>query len=150
MLTIADLHDLFPNNQGIKLESIGFHNVSIFDKGELCKGLFIPLHSEQKLDKAIESGAIAALWPRDREIPFYTPNHFPIFIVENPLFALKQLCEHYIHKIEQEECEKMTKFILFSPELLNNHPFTYDLSEKGTGHKLQKTVMKLVNREERG
>lgn len=150
MLAIADLYDLFPNNRGIKVDSIEFGIVSIFDSGDLNKGLFIPLNEEQKLDKAIQSGAIAALWPQDREIPFYTPNHFPIFIVENPVVALKQLCEQYLNKIEQKESEKMTKFVLFSPELLNNHPFTYDLSEKGTGQQLQETVMNLLNRKERG
>lgn len=150
MITITDLYNLFPNHRGINMESIEFDIVSVFDNGDLKKGLFIPLDSEQKLDKAIESGAIAALWPHDREIPFFTPNHFPIFIIENPIFALKQLCEHYIYKIEQEECEKMTKFVLFSPELLNNHPYTYDLSEKGTGHRLQETIMKLLNEKGRG
>ncbi len=150
MIKIHDLYNLFPHNRGIKADSITFDVVSIFDHGDLKKGLFIPISEDQKLDRAIEAGAIAALWPQEIEIPFYTPNHFPIFIVESPIFALQQLCKYYINKIEQEECEKMTKFILFSPELLNHHPYSYDLSKKGTGQQLQKTIMEIINRKERG
>ncbi|MBS4172423.1 hypothetical protein [Bacillus sp. FJAT-49736] len=150
MLTTADLYQLFANNRGIQDVSIHFDTVSIFDNGDLKKGLFVPIDNEHRLDKAIESGAIAAIWPSEKEVPFFTPNHFPIFLVENPISAFKQLCDHYIYKIKQEECEKMTKFVFFSPELLKNHPQTYDLSEKGTGQQLLETINNFMNKDGRG
>jgi hypothetical protein len=150
MLTFFDVYQQFSNHRGIQDDSLNFEVVSIFGDGNLQKGLFVPLHSDQSLKRGIECGAIAAIWPKDREIPFFTPNHLPVFKVDNPLLAFKSIIETYMNKIKQEECEKMTKFVFFSPELLNNEPFTYDLAVKEAGQELISVVNKYINRNGRG
>lgn len=80
------------------------------------------------MDKAIENGAIAAIWKENEPLPSYTPNHFPVFFVKQPIATLLTLCEDYKGKLNQKECETMTKFAFYSPSLLNSSKYTYDIA----------------------
>jgi UDP-N-acetylmuramoyl-tripeptide--D-alanyl-D-alanine ligase len=63
--------------------------------------LYVPLQGEQFdghhfLDRAVNAGAIAALWQEDREIP---QTNIPLIIVPNTLTALQQLAERYLQEV---------------------------------------------------
>lgn len=68
------------------------------DTRKLMPGnLFVPFKGEsfdghQFVEKAIEQGAVAALWQKDVPNP---PLHLPILVVENTLIALQELARSY-------------------------------------------------------
>ncbi|OOP68232.1 hypothetical protein BWZ43_11520 [Heyndrickxia oleronia] len=127
MLSFNDVYHLSTHTRGIQQPDMKFDTVSIFSDELQAKGLFIPIH-DKNLDKAIENGAIAAVWLNNESLPNYTPNHFPVIFVDDLVSAFHQLCEEYTRKVKQEEYETMTKFIFYSPELLNAQAFTYDIA----------------------
>ncbi|MBL5782137.1 hypothetical protein HV481_10185 [Bacillus sporothermodurans] len=88
MLSIKDINHLSNSMRGINQSNITFELVSIFSDFPQPKGLFIPIH-DANLDKAIENGAIAAIWKENEPLPSYTPNHFPVFLSNS-------LLQHYL------------------------------------------------------
>lgn len=149
MLSFNDVNRLSTKSRGINLSNLTFEMVSIFSDISQSKGLFVPIHDDD-LGKAIENGAIAALWKSQKTLPSYTPNHFPVFFVEEPTKVLLQICEDYMRKLKQKEWEIMTKFAFYSPGLLNSLPYTYDIAVEEDRIKLIDTIKKYWDSSRRG
>ncbi len=110
---------LFRDAYGLKNDDFYFEEV-ITDPTILSKkGLYISIEQEkgdELLKKALYNGAVAAVWPKDEELPLFLPNHFPVYVVKDPLPALKLIIEFYLKKIEENGYDTMTKFRLFTNE----------------------------------
>lgn len=124
------LTNVFSKTGGIKDESLEFQTVATRGKDVQPMGLFIPLWgNSDELLEAINNGAVAAIWEEGRELPRYTPNHFPIFFTNEMTKDIKKMLDDYIEMLKQEEDRKqMSKFI--DVELLNEKMKTYDDFEK--------------------
>ncbi|MEH7234867.1 hypothetical protein [Bacillus sp. JJ1562] len=119
MLSNQDMWTLFEEAYGIKNQNFDFEEV-ITDSGVLSKrGLYISIELEKRdecLKQALYNGAVATVWPKDQKLPLFLPNHFPVFVVTDPLPALNQIIEFYLKKIEENRYDTMTKFKLFTNE----------------------------------
>lgn len=125
-LLYKDLSRLFPDKSGIKESHLAFQTVSISADDKQPKGIFIPLRKTSgELKKAIENGAVAAIWEKGKDIPKYTPNHFPIFFAENLFQALKDILLQY-HQNHKEQNKDKTNFLFLDEKLLNDFYQTYD------------------------
>jgi UDP-N-acetylmuramyl pentapeptide synthase len=130
-LAFNDLVNLFSDIRGIK-EADHFY-VMVTDNANAMetRGLFIPLNEDSgELLEAIANGAIAAIWDKEKQLPKYTPNHFPIFFTDNPINAVRELLEFYIEKIDGDKAEKMnmTNFEFLNKKLLKENKETYDIA----------------------
>lgn len=132
MLLLKDVNNIFTQVKGVKDSSIRFEQVLIDSTIINKKGLFVFVESDENSDKsmkdALYNGAIAAVWPKNKDLPHFLPNHFPVFIVENSLHAIKQLLEHYLKKMEEKRDQNMTKFIVNFQDNHIAHFSTYDKS----------------------
>ncbi|MDV2888078.1 hypothetical protein RYX45_23225, partial [Alkalihalophilus pseudofirmus] len=79
---------------------------------------------------AIANGAVAAIWERGKNIPSYTPNHFPVFFTTDLAAAVRKLLQLYINNLNGETNNKMeiTNFIFSNKKLLNKNNETYDIA----------------------
>jgi hypothetical protein len=150
MLKYEDFYPLNKGTRGIKDPSLQFKHVTIFPESLQPKGLFISLEDNGKLDEAIENGAIASLWKEGSKVPSYTPTDFPIIYVEDTARAYSTIAAKYIQKVKQKECDIMTKFEFYEPQLLNKSPFTYDIAVEGLGHDLLEVLDLFVEGKRRG
>ncbi|QQZ08034.1 hypothetical protein [Heyndrickxia vini] len=149
MLSFSDINQLSVSMRGINKSDITFELVSIFSDIPQPKGLFIPIN-DKNLDRAIENGAIAAIWKENEPLPSYTPNHFPVFFVNRPIATFLALCEDYNGKTNQKECETMTKFAFYSPSLLNGSNYTYDIAVEDERLKVIETIKKYLDKSRKG
>lgn len=119
MLTFRFIKELFPFTLGVNDGSIYFRYVTTNHSKSVQKGLYIPLNQiddTNLLKEAINHGAIAAFWQKDKPIPSYTPNQFPIFLVEDMFAAIHLLMKKYDEYIEQNnEMNEKTIFLISSP-----------------------------------
>ncbi|MFC7784463.1 hypothetical protein ACFQWC_08150 [Rossellomorea sp. GCM10028870] len=111
MLFYEEVKKLFPETSGIHLPGFAFLVVSNSTRMGMEKGLYVPFGDEIDLFESIEKGAIASLWPKNKEVPSFVPNHFPLFMVEDVYKAYIDLLENYKQNYNQEKWEIMTKFI---------------------------------------
>ncbi|OLS42011.1 hypothetical protein [Bacillus sp. MRMR6] len=130
-LAFNDLSAMFVDRTGIKEADHEYYIVC--DRADIPqqRGVFMPLNEESgELLKAIANGAIAVIWDRQRELPHYTPNHFPVFFTDDPIIAAGRLLQTYIQKLDGERIDKMkiTNFVLFNKELLKENKQTYDIA----------------------
>jgi len=126
MLTYRFIAQLFPTTSGIVDETIEFHSLFVNPFQKVTKGLFVPLLYEyEELKYAIEHGAIAAIWPNNVAVPKYVPNHFPIFFVDSPVNALKEITLSYLQSYRREN-NNMTRFYLDAENVHNNRTISYD------------------------
>lgn len=115
-LTYDDLAGIFPKSSGIRDYSLSFRTVSFLAETLQPKGLYIPMLDQvEDLQTAIANGAVAAIWLEGREIPTYTPNHFPIFYTDNLIEGIKKILYQYKTKIQNIELENgiITNFTFF-------------------------------------
>jgi UDP-N-acetylmuramyl pentapeptide synthase len=123
LLSYLDVRNLFQDTYGIKYDHLVFEQVFCDPTTVSKKGLYVSIEQEKKdesLKKALYNGAVAAVWPKDEELPRFLPNHFPVFLVEDTIPALKQIMELYLKNIEENGYDKMTKFTLFNDEVKKN------------------------------
>ncbi|MEH7011922.1 hypothetical protein V7087_14125 [Neobacillus niacini] len=130
-LAFNDLVKLFSDIKGIK--EVDHLYITVTDNADFVqtKGLFIPLNDDSgELLEAIANGAIAAIWDKKKQVPKYTPNHFPLFFTDNPIESVRNLLRFYIEKIDGDKEEKMnmTKFVFFNKKLLKENKETYDIA----------------------
>ena len=131
LLAYGDLAKLFPKMKGIQDHELFFHTVATISDVPQFRGIFIPLDENTgELKKAIENGAVAALWREEKLIPRYTPNHFPIFFTNDLLKGLKDMMELYIEKLNQQQKAgiKVTNFLFSDEILLKENKLTYDIA----------------------
>lgn len=130
-LAFNDLVKLFSEIRGIKEADHLYITVTDDSNAIQTKGLFIPLSEDSgELLEAIANGAIAAIWDKKKQLPKYTPNHFPIFFTDNPIEAVRKLLRFYIEKIDGDKAEKMnmTNFVILNKKLLKENKETYDIA----------------------
>lgn len=150
-LLYSDLIPLFSKRLGIEEPTIKFNTISAFGNISQPKGIFIPLYDNTKeLGKAIENGAIAAIWKEDIPVPDFAPNHFIIFYTNDLWKGLKSMLETYQRKLEQsksnEQNEKANIYFI-DKSSLNEKENTYDIQD------LENKLMQLIserNEEGRG
>ena len=98
-LAFNDLVTLFSDYKGVKEADHLYVTVTDNAAEAQPRGLFIPLNDDSgELLDAIANGAIAAIWEREKPVPKYTPNHFPIFFTDNPIEAVREILRSYILK----------------------------------------------------
>jgi hypothetical protein len=142
-LAFEDLVTIFPDYKGVSEADHLYFTVSDYAGTEQTRGLFIPLNDDSgELLDAIANGAIAAIWDKKKQLPRYTPNHFPIFFTENPTSGVRDLLRFYFDKIDGDNREKMnmTKFAILNKKLLKENKETYDIAVM-----LEKLAMKSMN-----
>ncbi|RFB19154.1 hypothetical protein DZB84_02550 [Bacillus sp. HNG] len=120
MLSNQDMWTLFEEAYGFNHQNFDFEEVTTDPNIVTKRGLYISIEQEKRdkfLKQALYNGAVAAVWPKDEKLPLFLPNHFPVFVVTDPLPALNQILEFYLKKIEENGYDTMTKFKLFTNEL---------------------------------
>ncbi|MDT9023830.1 MULTISPECIES: hypothetical protein [Rossellomorea] len=132
MLFYDDVKKLFPETSGIHLPGLAFLVVSNSTSMGMEKGLYVPFGGEINLLESIDLGAIASLWPKNKEVPSFVPNHFPLFMVEDVYKAYIDLLEDYTQNYNQEKWEIMTKFI-FNSESERNQTTDVTLNDPNNG-----------------
>lgn len=109
MLTYEDIKRILSETKGVSDADISFGCIAFTSNEKQLKGLFIPNGKDDNLQEAITNGAVAAVWKSQEELPFYTPNHFPVFLAEEDLLsAVIQIVERYSNKISLIETDKKT------------------------------------------
>jgi len=122
-LTFSDLSKIFPRRHGMTELDLTFNTVTAFAQVEQPKGIFIPLYKDSgELSEALENGAIAAIWSEERAIPSYTPNYFPLFLINDLWKGLEDMLEQYRIKIASSEMKisEQTKFYFSLTKLCLN------------------------------
>lgn len=130
-LSYKDLAKLFPNTRGIKEETLVFQTVAAKGTDPQPKGIFIPLtNNPGELKGALENGAIAAIWPKGMEVPKMTPNHFPMFFVNDLLDGLKKILFLYKQRLQEDNGinTERTDFLFLDERLLKEFYETYDIA----------------------
>jgi hypothetical protein len=110
MLSYKDFKKISASSTGIDDPELLFKSITAEADEPMPKGLFIPF-SDDDLFKSIHNGAIAAIWPEGRKVPAWLPNHFPLFITDNPVEDVLRILDDYYYNSKQEEWGKMTNFI---------------------------------------
>lgn len=90
----------FQSYQGAAGDHIEIEHVYTDTRKETSKALFVPIEGDsfdghQFLQSAIENGAVAAFWNKEKPLPSFVPTDFPIFFVNDTLIALQQLAHLY-------------------------------------------------------
>jgi UDP-N-acetylmuramyl pentapeptide synthase len=130
-LAFDELVRLFSDKRGIKEADHFYITVTDSAKAMQTRGLFIPLNEDSgELLEAIANGAIAVIWDKKKQLPKYTPNHFPIFFTDSPIDAVRGILKFYIEKMDGDIAGKMnmTKFVFFNKKLLKENKETYDIA----------------------
>ncbi|WP_456271625.1 hypothetical protein [Bacillus sp. AK031] len=110
MLTYKDIKKMTASSTGIDDPELLFESITAEADVPMPKGLFIPF-SDEELFKSIHNGAVAAIWLKGRKLPAWLPNHFPLFITDNPIEDVLRILDDYYNNSKQEEWGKMTTFI---------------------------------------
>lgn len=111
-LTYGDIKHLFIKTQGYRDDDLAFFTVTTEASDFQLKGLFVPAkNGANRLQRAISNGAIASIWDVHEEIPFYTPNDFPIFFTNDINRCFVNMMELYLNKLKDVGNGKMTHFI---------------------------------------
>ncbi len=113
MISYKHVYALFPKVRGYQPFSTCFETVSIFSTTQQPKGLYVPIQAEDSLKDALYHGAIATLWEREKKLPSFVPNHFPVFFVDHLLDSLLKVTEQYIEKLKKGSDKKTTSFIFY-------------------------------------
>lgn len=92
-------------NKGAVELDLTITKVFIDSREKVNNGLFIPIVGDRFdghdfLEQAIENGASACLWQRDRTLPATIPDLFPIFFVDDSLTALQKLAKLYLQHVD--------------------------------------------------
>ncbi|UOQ43136.1 UDP-N-acetylmuramoyl-tripeptide--D-alanyl-D-alanine ligase [Halobacillus salinarum] len=103
-LEAAELTKIFPNFKGVANDRIPLKEIMTDTREETRQSLFIPIIGESFdahdfMKKAIQHGAVAALWQEDKPLPSYVPTDFPVFFVQDTTEALQKLAAFYLNKV---------------------------------------------------
>ncbi|MFD1018079.1 UDP-N-acetylmuramoyl-tripeptide--D-alanyl-D-alanine ligase [Thalassobacillus hwangdonensis] len=104
LFTINELNQLFTEARGEHKDSIPVKSIMTDSRRVHDQSLFVPIVGENFdahdfLKKAIENGAIGALWQKDKKVPAYVPTDFPLFLVEDTTLGLQQMAGFYLQKV---------------------------------------------------
>ncbi|WP_156290428.1 UDP-N-acetylmuramoyl-tripeptide--D-alanyl-D-alanine ligase [Oceanobacillus salinisoli] len=98
--TIKELANWFSDIQGNVDPTVEIQEVNTDSRLKVRNSLFIPLIGEnfdghQFVEQAIENGAVAIFWKKDKELPSSISSDIPVFMVEDTLNALQRLARNY-------------------------------------------------------
>jgi len=130
LLEYRDLEKLFVNKKGITGDFV-YCTVTDQANVEQPKGLFVAVTEDSgQLSEAIKNGAVAAIWEKDRPLPRYTPNHFPVFFTEDTAEGVKVILQSYLEKLNGDPNKKMelTNFKMINKKLHNKNRESYDIA----------------------
>ncbi|HET7628792.1 MAG TPA: UDP-N-acetylmuramoyl-tripeptide--D-alanyl-D-alanine ligase [Bacillales bacterium] len=101
--TRKDLLSLFPSHRGAEHE-ISINEVFIDSRKSARHALFVPIVGEtfdghDFLLDAIQRGAVAALWQKNRDVPGEVPLDFPLFFVDDTLEGLQRFARQYLRRV---------------------------------------------------
>lgn len=104
LFTTKWLNTVFPENQGSVLTHKQIKKVTIDSRQRVPDSLFIPIVGERfdghdYIEQAIEHGAIAVIWEREKALPRTLPENLPIYFVDNTTVALQKLANAYRQKV---------------------------------------------------
>src|SRR5690625_1144699 len=105
LFSVSWLSGLFTENQGDIGAEKQIAEVSTDSRKKMNQALFVPIIGEifdghNYLLQAVEQGAIAALWDKEKELPDGLPADLPIFFVEDTITALQRIAEKYRVEID--------------------------------------------------
>jgi hypothetical protein len=124
MIEFHDVLQVIPSTRGVHVP-ISFETLAFSSGQKQEKGLFVSTGREGNLQEAIANGAVAAVWEKEKELPFYAPNHFPVFFADDPVGAIVRIVAKYKHKLSIEKTSGKTRLII--PETENNmHQEAFD------------------------
>ncbi|MRG85495.1 UDP-N-acetylmuramoyl-tripeptide--D-alanyl-D-alanine ligase [Salinibacillus xinjiangensis] len=98
------LATMFTQHTGVVNDHIEIDEVFTDSRQKSHFGLFIPIEGDrfdghEFLKDAIQKGAIAALWNKEKDIPSFLPTDFPLFFVEDTVKAMQHLALAYREKV---------------------------------------------------
>jgi UDP-N-acetylmuramoyl-tripeptide--D-alanyl-D-alanine ligase len=104
LFTTEWLADLFTENQGELQSTVSIEEVATDSRIKTNQSLFIPLVGDNfdghdHVKQAIDHGAVAMIWNKDKQLPASIPVAFPVFYVEDTLIALQQLAMNYRNEV---------------------------------------------------
>ncbi|WP_028782685.1 UDP-N-acetylmuramoyl-tripeptide--D-alanyl-D-alanine ligase [Thalassobacillus devorans] len=105
LFAVNELNELFPESSGAVSDTIPIRHVMTDSRKDNKQSMFVPIVGEnfdahEFLKQAIENGAVASLWQKDREVPRYVPTDFPLFFVDDTLAALQAMAVLYLEKVD--------------------------------------------------
>lgn len=100
----SQLVRLFPEHQGATSEVTFIERVFTDSRNSCKRGIFVPIIGDRfdghdYLNDAINNGAVASFWEKDRKIPDFVPTDFPLFFVEDTIRALQGLSKNYLKRV---------------------------------------------------
>ncbi|WP_077358282.1 UDP-N-acetylmuramoyl-tripeptide--D-alanyl-D-alanine ligase [Virgibacillus halodenitrificans] len=100
LFTIDWLAGFLPSFKGQLDEEIIINEVVTDSRIKVNKSLFIPLIGENfdghdYVHQAVENGAVAILWTKEKKLPQSLPSDLLIFFVDDTLLALQQISSEY-------------------------------------------------------
>lgn len=104
IFTTSWLTTIFKNFQGRAEERLPIQKVTTDSREETSNSLFIPIIGE-KFDghdfilQAIDNGAKAVIWDKNKQLPNQVPKDFPVFLVNDTVEALQLLAFSYRDKV---------------------------------------------------
>ncbi|MBY7143725.1 UDP-N-acetylmuramoyl-tripeptide--D-alanyl-D-alanine ligase [Virgibacillus sp. NKC19-3] len=103
LFTTEWLSHFFTDFSG-KGEPIAIEEVFTDSRTKVTNALFVPIVGENfdghdYVKQAFENGAAAVLWSRQKSLPTFLQQDFPVFFVDNTVEALQQLAAHYRNEI---------------------------------------------------
>src|SRR5690625_3851391 len=100
LFTIKWLATIFPKYQGDIQMNHSIAEVNTDSRVKTDNSLFIPLIGDNfdghdHVRQAIDQGAIAIIWSKEKQLPSFISNDFPVFYVNDTLEALQNLAMRY-------------------------------------------------------
>jgi UDP-N-acetylmuramoyl-tripeptide--D-alanyl-D-alanine ligase len=103
ILTLRDCQELFPNYRRRSDLNVEINSIATDTRKPMEKALFVPLvganfdgHAFMK--DALNQGAVAAIWQKDKEVPRFLPTEFPLFLVDDTTKALQEMATFILKK----------------------------------------------------
>ena len=109
LFNLQYINNIFNNYEGSIDCSVEIMHVNSDSRIKAANSLFIPLIGDRfdghdYLGHAIDNGAVAALWQKDKMIPDKYKNTIPFFLVEDTLVALQELAGKYRKRCQSDCC----------------------------------------------
>jgi UDP-N-acetylmuramoyl-tripeptide--D-alanyl-D-alanine ligase len=104
LFTTGWLSEIFTDHKGNALAQVQISEVTTDSRKETASALFIPLagahfDGHEYVMQALDNGAAAIIWTKDKPLPESIPADFPVFFADDTLAALQQLAAAYRNKV---------------------------------------------------
>ncbi|MFC0301508.1 UDP-N-acetylmuramoyl-tripeptide--D-alanyl-D-alanine ligase [Virgibacillus soli] len=104
LFSVNWLASIHPHYRGIREGNIAIDCVTTDSREQKDNALFIPIEGDKfdghdYIEQAMENGAVATLWQKDKVIPDNLPETFLVFLVDDTIHALQTLAKAYRFEI---------------------------------------------------